>query len=249
MTPQSGIDMGHHFRRWWLVFWHRQANNWTNIDSSLKMFCGIHQRVVSQTGCTHEFNHSRSSEIKHSLHWNHNGRDGVSNHQPHDFLLNRLFRCRSKKTSKLRVTGLCVGNSPWSGEFPAQMVSNAEKVSIWWRHHVRLLPYFSGTIEVESPENNYLCKGWYRPAIKHIMLIKNLVRLQTQAIRQAMADNKETPFALLAPLSPTLVGGFLSQRAGNALLIISLLLAWRSCWRNCKLAGDLRRHDTHHSGY
>ena len=27
-------------------------------------------------------------------------------------LLNRLFGCRSKKTSKLRVTGLCAGNSP-----------------------------------------------------------------------------------------------------------------------------------------
>ena len=37
---------------------------------------------------------------------------GVSNHQPHGCLLNRLFRRRSKKTSKLRVTGLCVGNSP-----------------------------------------------------------------------------------------------------------------------------------------
>ena len=41
----------------------------------------------------------------------------------------------SKKTSKLRVTGLCEGNSPVSGEFPAQMASNAENVSIWWRHH------------------------------------------------------------------------------------------------------------------
>ena len=38
-------------------------------------------------------------------------------------------------TSKLRVTGLCVGNSPRTGEFPAQMASNAENVSIWWRHH------------------------------------------------------------------------------------------------------------------
>ena len=46
------------------------------------------------------------------LQWSHNGRDGVSNHQPHDCLLNRLFRRRSKKTSKLRVTGLCVGKSP-----------------------------------------------------------------------------------------------------------------------------------------
>ena len=32
----------------------------------------------------------------------------------------------SKKTSQVRVTGLCVGNSPGTGEFPAQMASNAE---------------------------------------------------------------------------------------------------------------------------
>ena len=34
-------------------------------------------------------------------------------------------------TSKLRVTGLCAGNSPMTGEFPAQMASYAESVSIW----------------------------------------------------------------------------------------------------------------------
>ena len=69
------------------------------------------------------------------LQWRHNGPDSVSNHQPHDCFLNRLFRHRSKKTSKLRVTGLCAGNSPEAGEFPAQMASNAENVPIWWRHH------------------------------------------------------------------------------------------------------------------
>ena len=41
--------------------------------------------------------------------WRHNGHDGVSNHQPHNCLLNRLFRCTAKKTSKLRVTGLLCG--------------------------------------------------------------------------------------------------------------------------------------------
>ena len=46
------------------------------------------------------------------LHWRHNDHGGVLNHQPHDCLLNRLFRRRWKKTSKLRVTGLCAGNSP-----------------------------------------------------------------------------------------------------------------------------------------
>ena len=70
-----------------------------------------------------------------TLHWRHNNHGGVSNHQPHGCLLNRLFRRRSKKTSKLRVTGLCVGNSPGTGEFPAQRASNAGNGSIWWRHH------------------------------------------------------------------------------------------------------------------
>ena len=56
-----------------------------------------------------------------TLQWRHNERDSVSYHQPHDCLLNRLFRRRSKKTSKLRVTGLCAGNSPgtvgqWRGK-------------------------------------------------------------------------------------------------------------------------------------
>ena len=46
------------------------------------------------------------------LRWRHNWCDSVSNHQPHDCLLNRLFRRRWKKTSNLRVTGLCEENSP-----------------------------------------------------------------------------------------------------------------------------------------
>ena len=65
-----------------------------------------------------------------TLKWGHNEHDGVSNHQPHLCLLNRLFRRRSKKTSKLRATGLCEENSPVTGEFPAQRASNAENVSI-----------------------------------------------------------------------------------------------------------------------
>ena len=43
-----------------------------------------------------------------------------------DCSLNHLFRCRSKKTSKLLVTGLCEGNPPVSGGFPSQRVINAK---------------------------------------------------------------------------------------------------------------------------
>ena len=82
-------------------------------------------------------------DSRRTLRWRHNGRDSASNHQPHHCLLNCLFRRRSKKTSKLRVTGLCVGNSPVTGEFPAQMASNAENVSIWWRHHEIGQPYIT----------------------------------------------------------------------------------------------------------
>ena len=71
-----------------------------------------------------------------SLHWRHYDHDGVSNYQPHGCLLNCLFRRRSKKTSKLRVTGLLCREFTEAGEFPAQRASYAENVSIWWCHHV-----------------------------------------------------------------------------------------------------------------
>ena len=56
--------------------------------------------------------------ILYPLLWRHNGRNGVSNHQPYDCLLKLLFRHRSKKTSKLRVTGLCGGIHRWPVNSP-----------------------------------------------------------------------------------------------------------------------------------
>ena len=79
------------------------------------------------------------SLICYLLRWRHNDHAGVSNHQSCDCLLNPSFRRRSKKTSKLRVTGLCAGISPGTCEFPVQRASYAESVSIWWRHHDRFI--------------------------------------------------------------------------------------------------------------
>ena len=84
------------------------------------------------------------------LQWRHNGRDGVSNHQPHHCLLNCLFRGRSKKTSKLRVICLCAGNSPVTGEFPAQMARNAENVFTVRRHHATLLITFRSRVVIDA---------------------------------------------------------------------------------------------------
>ena len=95
--------------------------------------------------------------------WRHNERDGVSNHQPHDCLINRFFTHGSKKTLKLRVTGLFVGNSSVFGEFPAQMASNAENVSIWWRHHVNSSSSFVKT-------DFYLSVLWHATKYKYIYL-------------------------------------------------------------------------------
>ena len=62
-------------------------------------------------------------------------------------MASQLFKRRSEKTSRLRVTGLCEGNSPETGEFPTQRASKkSENVSIWWRHHewkVRYIPNFA----------------------------------------------------------------------------------------------------------
>ena len=91
-----------------------------HLNNQLQRVCRvlIFWWICLHHGCVHHALTLSGCEV--TLHWRHNDHDGVSNHQPHDYLLNRLFRRRSKKTSKLRVTGLCVGNSPGTGEFPAQ---------------------------------------------------------------------------------------------------------------------------------
>ena len=107
------------------------SHNW-NMETLCHFFCNLFYELE----CIH---HLKWHLVFFSLQWRHNGRDSVSNHQPHDCFLKRWFRHRSNKTSKLRATGLCAGNSPEAGEFPAQMASNAENVSIWWRHHVNTI--------------------------------------------------------------------------------------------------------------
>ena len=67
-------------------------------------------------------------DVMKTLQWRHNERDGVSNHQPPDCLLNRLFRQQNHQSSVSLAFGRGI-------QFPAQMASNTESVSIWWRHH------------------------------------------------------------------------------------------------------------------
>ena len=115
------------------TFWQHHINSWRPDDSYI---CQWTRFPLVQVGFFLLF----GANPLNSLQCRQNGRDGVSNHQPYDCLLNRLFRRRSEKTPKLRVTGLCEGNSLVTGEFSAQRASNnAENVSLWWRHHVGVI--------------------------------------------------------------------------------------------------------------
>ena len=112
---------------WLCIRWllHRKWYWWNHNTASLQR-CSDYTDIQKAIVCRNTTS---------TLQWHHYGRDSVSNHQPHDCLLNRLFRCRSRKTSRPRVTDLCAGISSGTSEFPAQMASNAENISIWWRHH------------------------------------------------------------------------------------------------------------------
>ena len=63
-------------------------------------------------------------------------------------------------TSKLRVTGLCVGNSSVTGEFATQRASTAENVCIWWRHHVAF-----ETCSVDPPKLLDVRPCRYKPTV------------------------------------------------------------------------------------
>ena len=71
-----------------------------------------------------------------------------------------VYSGKSKKTPKLRVTGLCAGNSPGTGEFPAQMASYVENVSIWWRHHA--LTILNSTAYEFPPPIIYLSISYFK---------------------------------------------------------------------------------------
>ena len=74
----------------------------------------------------------------------------------------------SKKTSMLRFTSLCAGNSPVAGESPHKKASNAENVSIWWRHNALKWRHTS-TLASQSTVHSTVCSMVYvvSPERKH----------------------------------------------------------------------------------
>ena len=107
-------------------------------DGSKYMYT-IPEIVCSYKGYNHKSQRRRFRDfnignIHHSfqvtaLQWHHNGRNGISHRRRLDCLLSRLLRRRSKKTAKPASLVFVRGINRW------QRASNAENVSIWWRHH------------------------------------------------------------------------------------------------------------------
>ena len=136
----------------------------------------LHPNWGKQVICFWRMHSVNPQEIRYNyntLQWRHNERDDASNHRRLECLLNRLFRRRSKKTSKPRVTGLCERNSPVTGD--------AENISIWWRHHenkaqtnhlhhsddVQKLPKCSGAYAIEPRDLVWYC--WYTIRLKALL--------------------------------------------------------------------------------
>ena len=167
-----------------------------------------------------------------SLQRRHNGCDCVPNHQPHDCLLNRRFRRRSKKTTKLRVTGLCEGNSPVTGEFPAQRASNAENVAIWWRHHILQRSWNGGNTiplchTLQSSHECVCCIHFFISWWRHQM------------------ETFSALLALYAGNSPV-TDEFPAQRPVTRSFDFSLICASINGWVNNREAGELRHNRAHY---
>ena len=160
------------------------------------------------------------------LQWHHNEHDCVSNYQRLDCLLNRLFRHRSNKTSKLCVTGLYEGNSPVTGEFPAQRASNAEKASIWWRYH-----QFAKFNFQRLPSMVRISHFLFCIIRDHDNVIK------WKHFRRCWSFVQEIH---RWPVNSPHKGQW------RGALMFSLICAWINGWVNHHEAGDLRRHRAHY---
>ena len=70
------------------------------------------------------------------LQWRHNERHLASQITGVSIVCSSVgWGADQRKHQNYASLAVCVGNSPVTGEFPAQRASNAENVSIWWRHH------------------------------------------------------------------------------------------------------------------
>ena len=121
------------------VFLAVSLNKLLNKESSCRWFETPSSKKYTRCCCALSCcGHISTAYQIFALQWRHNERDGVSNHLTIVYSTVYLG-ANQRKHKKIRITGLCAGNSPMTGEFLTQKASNAENVSIWWRYHAPLL--------------------------------------------------------------------------------------------------------------
>ena len=99
----------------------QHASSVTSLHKYEYMLAALIYSMASTKGVIRRCHNKEVLSTGYPLQFRHNECNGVSKHQPHKCLFKRLFRRRSKKTSKLRVTGLCGGNSPHKGPVTRNM--------------------------------------------------------------------------------------------------------------------------------
>ena len=164
------------------------------------------------------------------LRWRHNERDGVSNDRRLDGLLNRLFGHRSKKTPKLRVIGLCEGNSPVTGELTSQKASKADFSD--------RLYSFQVYHDISSHHGAKCWKCFIQGHPKYLLHKNGYVSWWRHQMETFSAL-----LVLCAGNSPVT-----SPHKGQwrGALMFSLTCAWINDWVNNREAGDWRRHSAHY---
>ena len=123
-------------------------------------------------------------ELWYTLQWRHNKRDGVSNHRRLDCLLNRLFRRRPKKTSKLRITGFCEGKSPVTSEFPAQRAETRKIFPFDGVIMIYIVPRNITVLILTSKEIIYVNNGLPTPPSSPVGLTKTLSPCNSEYVKE-----------------------------------------------------------------
>ena len=149
--------------------------------------------IIKTILCIHKKNYTPCKALSFQpLQWRHNDHDSVSNYQPQGCLLNNLFGHRSKKTSKLRVTGLCVGNSPGPVNSPHKRpvtrkmfpFDDVIMIKFNFNKDVNYPLYITAALESRSMQFSiraihlyiyiciiYLCLGYHKPLPEAMSLI------------------------------------------------------------------------------
>ena len=115
--------------------------------------------------------------------------------------------CSGADQRKYHITDLCEGNLPVTGEVPAQGASNAENISIWWRHHaceewVGYIILSFSVWEMFCVENQGNSKNMFFPHVEWCLYyrkISNISRIQSQNLN---ASRLVLQLPLPNPLKP-----------------------------------------------